>query len=442
MLLLWMATTVFSEVSSNHVYTRNNFQNNNYTMLIGNSGSFNNSKFSFYNNIVNDTAYVDPMTFDDFFNYDDNQSACAPPSALFSLNTTIHLGTRVYSAGSMIGGNYWAHPNGTGPSQTGKDTNRDGFIDTPVELFGNATYGTAYDYLPLSTNYTSSLTFTAGASQTIGPNQISDVITVKRMDYFGAVPGITVNLASSSIGGAFYSDAAATKQITSITMASNQTTATFYYRDSIQGTPVITAMSQNADQAQTTFAIKYSSSSSSSTITTTTTTTSPTVTPTPTPTATPTPTPIPHTIQATKEDSNKATITINGGNIAASQYSNGTITTNQTASTTILAFTVTGETGTTGFCNLTIAKSEIPYGTTPIVYIDGTPAENQGYTQDANNYYIWYTTHFSTHQISVQFSSVKNTTLETPVWTYAAVIVVVLAIIFVATVVVSKRKHK
>jgi hypothetical protein len=47
----------------------------------------------------------------------------------------------------------------------------------------------------------------------------------------------------------------------------------------------------------------------------------------------------------------------------------------------------------------------VPYGTTPIVYIDNQPAENQSYTQDTNNYYLSYTTHFSTHQISIIFSA-------------------------------------
>ena len=39
------------------------------------------------------------------------------------------------------------------------------------------------------------------------------------------------------------------------------------------------------------------------------------------------------------------------------------------------------------------------------MYIDGQPAQNQGYTQDNDNYYVWYTTHFSTHQISIVFTA-------------------------------------
>jgi hypothetical protein len=57
-----------------------------------------------------------------------------------------------------------------------------------------------------------------------------------------------------------------------------------------------------------------------------------------------------------------------------------------------VSFTVTGESGTTGFSNITIPISAVPYGTTPTIYIDGQQASNQGYTQDSNNYYVWYTT--------------------------------------------------
>jgi hypothetical protein len=83
--------------------------------------------------------------------------------------------------------------------------------------------------------------------------------------------------------------------------------------------------------------------------------------------------------------------------------SNVTIATTQSATSTTVSFTVTGEGGTTGFSNVTIPKSAVPYGTTPTIYIDNQPAQDQGFTQDANNYYTWYTTHFSTHQVAIQF---------------------------------------
>ena len=89
--------------------------------------------------------------------------------------------------------------------------------------------------------------------------------------------------------------------------------------------------------------------------------------------------------------------------------SNVTISTNLSNTTTV-SFTVTGESGTTGFGNITIPKSAVPYGSTPTVYIDNQTAQTQGYTQDANNYYVWYTTQFSTHQISIVFTTTSSST--------------------------------
>ena len=65
------------------------------------------------------------------------------------------------------------------------------------------------------------------------------------------------------------------------------------------------------------------------------------------------------------------------GNITSSQMSNVTIATSPSAKTTTISFTVTGASGTTGFGNITIPISDVPYGTTPTIYIDGQPASNQ-----------------------------------------------------------------
>ena len=37
-------------------------------------------------------------------------------------------------------------------------------------------------------------------------------------------------------------------------------------------------------------------------------------------------------------------------------------------------------------------------------------AQNQGYTQDVQNYYVWFTTHFSTHKISIVFTADSEST--------------------------------
>ena len=134
-------------------------------------------------------------------------------------------------------------------------------------------------------------------------------------------------------------------------------------------------------------------------------TTSPSVAPTPisTPRASVTLAPSKTIVQATKDGSSKIELAISG-NITSSQMFNVVMTTNQSQSTTTLSFTVAGQSGKVGFSNITIPKNIVIQGTTPKIYIDDQPASNQGYKQDSNNYFIWYTTSFSSHQISIIFN--------------------------------------
>jgi uncharacterized repeat protein (TIGR02543 family) len=140
------------------------------------------------------------------------------------------------------------------------------------------------------------------------------------------------------------------------------------------------------------------------------------------------------------------TVTTNGevygidlsGTITVQQMSNLTITPYADISTTKVEFNVTGPSGTTGFGNLTIPKNAIPFGTTPLVYIDGVLAEDQGYSEDANNYYVWYTTHFSMHKISIDFTSTPQ--VDYTLYYILAAIGVVLAILLVL--VLSRRRKK
>ncbi len=147
----------------------NQFTDNNSTMLLCcfEPNTYTNEKLYFYNNLVNDTNYVNPYSY-----IEDNSGLNLPfNSSILIFNVPLQAGTRAYSSGSLIGGNYWAHPNGT--SQTGIDTNHDGFIDTPFDLFSNSSIGTVYDYLPYSSGYTSNLTFPIGNTQTLVVNQTS-----------------------------------------------------------------------------------------------------------------------------------------------------------------------------------------------------------------------------------------------------------------------------
>ncbi len=136
-------------------------------------------------------------------------------------------------------------------------------------------------------------------------------------------------------------------------------------------------------------------------------------TPTPQPTATTTPQPsqTPNSssvLKTTTDQGTQVELSIIG-NITSAQMSNATLTTNQTTSKTTITFTLTGQTGTTGFANITIPKSAIPYGGVPTIYIDGVTAQNQGFAMDNINFYVWYETHFSTHRIEIIFDAVTPT---------------------------------
>jgi len=117
-----------------------------------------------------------------------------------------------------------------------------------------------------------------------------------------------------------------------------------------------------------------------------------------------------NTIIATKTSDNQTYLITLGGNITAQQMSNMTITPYEDNATTTIAFTVTGPSGTEGLGTITLPKAAIPYGTTPQVYIDGVLAEYQSYTQDDENYYITYSTHFSTHTVNIIFVSPQEGT--------------------------------
>ena len=142
------------------------------------------------------------------------------------------------------------------------------------------------------------------------------------------------------------------------------------------------------------------------------------------------------------------------GNITSSQMNNIKIATDQSALTATLSFTVIGAAGTTGFSNITIPKSAVSYGTKPTISIDGQPASSQGYTQDSNNNYVWYTTSFSnagqsigfvTHDVSIVFTQTSTsapspTVPEFPVQLTGIALVVSLIMTFVAVIIAKKRK--
>jgi len=96
---------------------------------------------------------------------------------------------------------------------------------------------------------------------------------------------------------------------------------------------------------------------------------------------------------------------------------------------------------------MTIPKTAIPYGINPVVYINGLQAPNQGYTQDANNFYVWYTTNFNTNlvngvsQMTVQFL-VPSTSPAKSIGPGLAIGITVPEIILIYTVIAVRRLRR
>ncbi len=171
-----------------------------------------------------------------------------------------------------------------------------------------------------------------------------------------------------------------------------------------------------------------------------------TPTSTPTPTSSPTPTPFATTVPATTDTGATVDLAL-CGNITSSQIFHATIASYQPTATTTVSFTMIGPSGTVGFGNMTIPKTSISYGTSPVVNIDGQQASNQGYTQDANNFYVWYTTSFDTNlagqgsQVTVQFL-VPSKLPATSIGSVLVVGIAVIEIISVFTVIAVRRLRR
>ena len=164
----------------------------------------------------------------------------------------------------------------------------------------------------------------------------------------------------------------------------------------------------------------------------------PTTTPNPTaaPTPTPSPTPIPNSIIITTlTESGKNASLLFQGDITSSSISSISITTDGSNTTTTVSLAVVAQSKTAGFNNVTIPIAAIPYGTTPTIYVNNGVAQNQGFTRDANNYYVWYQTSYPTYELSIAFES-KAAPVGFSYW----VIIVVVIIVVVAVAVVYLQK--
>jgi hypothetical protein len=91
-------------------------------------------------------------------------------------------------------------------------------------------------------------------------------------------------------------------------------------------------------------------------------------------------------------DGKNVTLTIKG-NISTTQISNLYFETLEDQyNNTHITFDIRGLNGSAGFVNMTIPKSALLGGTEPSVATNGGRPESQGFLQDEENFYVWFTT--------------------------------------------------
>ncbi len=109
------------------------------------------------------------------------------------------------------------------------------------------------------------LAFTVGAAQTLTAGAASAQITVQIRDLFNnpvtAGTNVIVTLSSTSSGGQFSTSSSFTSTITTITIPSGSNSATFFYKDTVAGSPTLTASSAGLTSATTTFTINPAAAS-------------------------------------------------------------------------------------------------------------------------------------------------------------------------------------
>jgi hypothetical protein len=118
------------------------------------------------------------------------------------------------------------------------------------------------------------------------------------------------------------------------------------------------------------------------------------------------------TLKVTAADGKEVTLTING-NVAADQISELWYASNAALyNNTDIAFNLANRNSTVQFMNMTVPKSDVLGGTTPIVTINGVYVKDSGYSQDNANFYVWFTALANSGQLDK--SNVQITFLLTP----------------------------
>ena len=139
-------------------------------------------------------------------------------------------------------------------------TYKDANSGTPTLTTTYLTYTPATTTFTISAGAATKLVYVPGtAPQNLPAGQISNVITVQRQDSNSnpvTTGAITVDLATTATtSGAFYSDSGGVTAITTIDIVDGSSSASFYYKDTVAGSPMLTASSGSLTSATSQFTI-------------------------------------------------------------------------------------------------------------------------------------------------------------------------------------------
>jgi hypothetical protein len=117
-------------------------------------------------------------------------------------------------------------------------------------------------------------------------------------------------------------------------------------------------------------------------------------------------------MQATESNGAKIDLTFNGDLVV---YSNAPINITNQGGTTQVNILVRADLDQVKFINITVPKSAVLDGSTPQISFENKftnqQVQTQGYNQDANNYYVWATTNFSSYyfgNLRITFTNASN----------------------------------
>jgi hypothetical protein len=156
----------------------------------------------------------------------------------------------------------------------------------------------------------------------------------------------------------------------------------------------------------------------------------------------PTPSPKPifnsPTLQASLDNGTIIFIGVNG--ITALAVTNAIIQTDQIAAQTTLSLNIIGQNSSSNVNAISVPKSAVAYGVSPKIYVNSQEALDQGFSQDANNYYVWYKTTFRNYELSIVFAT-NASQAEFPLAILALVVIFIFSLSIAALVLSKKRKE-